>query len=49
MKRKIAVIGSGPGGSITASALAEAGNEVILVENGDYLKLNSCSPFSIEE
>jgi hypothetical protein len=49
MKRKIAVIGSGPGGSITASALAEAGNEVILIENGDYFKLNSCSPFSIEE
>ena len=35
MKRAdVVVIGSGPGGSITAALLAEAGRQVILIEEG---------------
>ena len=46
---EIAVVGSGPGGSITACLLAEAGRDVILIEEGSYLSLESCTPFSREE
>jgi hypothetical protein len=43
---EIAVIGSGPGGSITACLLAEAGRDVVLIEEGPYYALESCIPFS---
>ncbi len=43
------VLGSGPGGSITACLLAEAGREVVMVEEGPYLALESCEPFSRQE
>lgn len=43
------VIGSGPGGSITACLLAEAGREVVMLEEGPYLALESCAPFSRQE
>ncbi len=43
---EIAVIGSGPGGAITACLLAEAGRDVLLIEEGDFLPLESCQPFS---
>lgn len=43
------VIGSGPGGSITGALLAEAGHEVMIIEEGQHLALESCPPFSIEE
>src|SRR3954452_12452973 len=43
------VLGSGPGGSLTACLLAEAGREVLLVEEGPFLPLESCPPFSREE
>ncbi len=45
----IAVIGSGPGGAITAALLAEAGREVLLLEEGPYLPLDSCIPFTCQE
>lgn len=48
-RAEIVVIGSGPGGAITACLLAEAGRDVLLVEEGDYLPLNSCEPFSRDE
>lgn len=48
-RTEIVVIGSGPGGAITACLLAEAGREVLLVEEGDHLPLSSCAPFSTEE
>jgi len=35
---EVLIIGSGPGGSITAALLAEAGRDVILVEEGPYSK-----------
>tara|TARA_R110000744_G_scaffold43147_4_gene96992 strand:+ start:16583 stop:18010 length:1428 start_codon:yes stop_codon:yes gene_type:complete len=43
---EIAVIGSGPGGSMTAALLAEAGKKVALFEKGKMLELSSCTPFS---
>jgi choline dehydrogenase-like flavoprotein len=46
---EIAVIGSGPGGAITACLLAEAGRDVLLIEEGDFLPLESCTPFSQQE
>ena len=49
LKCEIAVVGSGPGGAITACLLAEAGRDVILIEEGSYLPLESCTPFSREE
>jgi choline dehydrogenase-like flavoprotein len=46
---EVAVIGSGPGGAITASTLAAHGRDVILLEEGPNLPLDSCVPFSPEE
>lgn len=46
---EIVVIGSGPGGSMTACLLAEAGKEVLLVEEGPFLQSDSCVPFSRDE
>ena len=46
---EVAVIGSGPGGSITACLLAEAGRNVVLLEEGPHLELQSCPPFSRQE
>jgi choline dehydrogenase-like flavoprotein len=43
------VIGSGPGGAITACLLAEAGRKVLLIEEGENLPLDSCTPFTKEE
>src|SRR5687768_493047 len=45
---EIAVIGSGPGGAVTACLLAEAGRDVILIEEGrDSEEL--CRPYSARE
>jgi hypothetical protein len=49
LKAEILVIGSGPGGAISACLLAEAGRDVLLVEDGPYLSLDSCAPFSQQE
>lgn len=46
---EVVVIGSGPGGSITACLLAEAGKQVCLIEEGPFLQLDSCAPFSLQE
>jgi choline dehydrogenase-like flavoprotein len=43
------VIGSGPGGAVTAALLAEAGRDVLILEEGHSLPLESCEPFSLEE
>jgi choline dehydrogenase-like flavoprotein len=46
---EIAVIGSGPGGSISACLLAEAGRDTLLIEEGEFQALESCPPFSLRE
>jgi choline dehydrogenase-like flavoprotein len=43
------VVGSGPGGAITACLLAEAGKAVLLIEEGPFFGLESCEPFSRQE
>jgi choline dehydrogenase-like flavoprotein len=45
----IVVIGSGPGGAITACLLAEAGRQVLLVESGPFLTLEECPQFTRDE
>ncbi len=46
---EIVVIGSGPGGAITACLLAEAGREVTLIESGPFLTLDECPQFTRDE
>ena len=46
---EIVVIGSGPGGAITACLLAEAGREVTLVESGPFVTLEECPQFTRDE
>ena len=46
LRTEIAVVGSGPGGAITARTLAEAGRDVVLIEEGPHLPQDSCEPFS---
>ncbi len=48
-RAEVAVIGSGPGGSMTACLLAEHGRDVVLIEEGPDLALDSCAPFSRDE
>jgi choline dehydrogenase-like flavoprotein len=49
LRAEVVVIGSGPGGAITACLLAEAGRDVLLIEEGGHLPLSSCEPFSKDE
>lgn len=49
LETEIIVVGSGPGGAVTSALLAEAGREVLLVEEGPFYSLDSCVPFSLEE
>jgi len=46
---EVVVIGSGPGGAITAMMLAEAGLDVLMVEQGSDLPLESAPHFSRDE
>lgn len=46
---EILVLGSGPGGAITASLLAEAGLDVGILERGSEFPLTSAPPFSLDE
>lgn len=45
----VLVIGSGPGGAMTACLAAEAGRSVLLVEEGPHLKTDSAPSFSLAE
>lgn len=46
---QVAVIGSGPGGAITAALLAEAGRDVLLIEEGALLARDSHTAYSPAE
>ena len=46
---EVAVVGSGPGGAVTAQLLARAGHEVLVLEEGDLVPASACLPYSREE
>lgn len=45
----IAIVGSGPGGAITAWELLKNKKNVVLIESGSLYNLNSCAPYSTAE
>lgn len=45
----VLVIGSGAGGATTAALLAEAGRDVLIVEEGPWVEQGSVVPFSLEQ
>jgi choline dehydrogenase-like flavoprotein len=45
----VLVIGSGAGGATTAAILAEAGLDVLVVEEGDWVDQGEVVPFSLEQ
>ncbi len=49
LKTQVAVIGSGPGGSVTSALLAEAGLDVVLLEEGPFVTMDDVAPFSLDE
>lgn len=49
IRAEVLVIGSGPGGATTAGLLAAHGKDVVILEEGPNLPLESCEPFSIDE
>jgi len=46
---EVLVIGSGAGGATTAVTLAEGGRDVLVLEEGDWVRPDECAPFSLEE
>jgi len=46
---EVLVIGSGPGGASTAALLAEAGVDVLLVEEGSHHRIDSAPSYSLAE
>ncbi|HUD93451.1 FAD-dependent oxidoreductase, partial [Sphingobium sp.] len=49
LRTDVAVIGSGPGGAVTASLCAEAGHATLLIEDGPDLPLEANAHFSGDE
>ena len=49
MHAEVLVIGSGAGGATTAAVLAEAGFDVLIVEEGEWIEQGSVVPFSLEQ
>jgi choline dehydrogenase-like flavoprotein len=49
IRTEVLVIGSGAGGAVTASLLAEAGRQVLVVEEGPWAAPDSTEPFSLAE
>ena len=48
-KTKFLIIGSGPGGALTAKELRKHYEDVIMIESGSHLSLDSCKPYSTQE
>ncbi|HEX2782867.1 MAG TPA: GMC family oxidoreductase [Ilumatobacteraceae bacterium] len=49
MDAEVLVIGSGAGGATTAAVLAEAGFDVLVVEEGEWIEQGSVVPFSLQQ
>ena len=49
MDAEVLVIGSGAGGATTAAVLAEAGFDVLIVEEGEWVDQGAVVPFSLEQ
>jgi choline dehydrogenase-like flavoprotein len=49
MHAEVLVIGSGAGGATTAAVLAEAGFDVLIVEEGEWIEQGSVVPFSLQQ
>ena len=45
----VLVVGSGAGGATTAAVLAEAGHDVLIVEEGPWVEQGSVTPFSLDQ
>lgn len=45
----VLIIGSGAGGATTAATLAEAGHDVLVVEEGSWVAQGSVTPFSLDQ
>ena len=43
------IVGSGPGGAVTAFELIKNGKKVLMIESGSYLPLDSCKSYSTLE
>lgn len=48
-KYKFVVIGSGPGGSVIGSEIANRGHKVLMIEKGDFINLDKKIEFSTDE
>jgi choline dehydrogenase-like flavoprotein len=49
LSTEVLVIGSGAGGAVTASTLARAGRDVLVVEEGPWVDPDALEPFSLDE
>jgi choline dehydrogenase-like flavoprotein len=49
MDAEVLVVGSGAGGATTGAVLAEAGFDVLIVEEGEWVEQGSLVPFSLEQ
>lgn len=49
LSTEVLVIGSGPGGALTACLAAEAGRDVTIIEEGPWVDADGCEPFSLDE
>ncbi|MBI4884572.1 MAG: GMC family oxidoreductase [Actinobacteria bacterium] len=49
MDADVLIVGTGAGGATTAAILAEAGLDVLLVEEGDWVEQGAVVPFSLDQ
>lgn len=49
LETEVLVVGSGAGGATTAVTLAEAGRDVLVLEEGPWIEPDAVEPFSLEE